>query len=101
MLASHAALCASTGNPEMLVFHTLLAGNIGQFGAPGTTVVMAGGLGFARGDGGALDRAGDGLGSAASCALSPAVWPAPPCALVVDAQPARKTAARATATTRR
>jgi hypothetical protein len=26
----------------MLVFHTLLAGNIGQFGAPGTVVVITG-----------------------------------------------------------
>jgi len=41
MLRSHAALWESTGSFEMLVFHTLLAGNIGQFGAPGTVVVMA------------------------------------------------------------
>jgi len=40
MLRSHAALWESTGSFEMLVFHTLLAGNIGQFGAPGTVVVM-------------------------------------------------------------
>src|SRR5580698_8798515 len=42
MLASHAALCSSTGSLEMLVFHTLLAGNMGQFGAPGTTVAVTG-----------------------------------------------------------
>jgi len=41
MLRSHAALRESTGSLEMLVFHTLLAGNIGQFGAPGTGVVIA------------------------------------------------------------
>jgi hypothetical protein len=41
MLRSHAALWESTGSLEMLVFHTLLAGNIGQFGAPGTVVVIA------------------------------------------------------------
>jgi hypothetical protein len=35
MLAIHAAPCGSTGKAEMLVFHTLSAGNIGQFGAPG------------------------------------------------------------------
>jgi len=40
MLRSHAALWESTGSLEMLVFHTLLAGNIGQFGAPGTVVVI-------------------------------------------------------------
>src|SRR5215471_7471922 len=38
MLRIHAALWAFTGNWEMSVFHTLLAGNIGQFGAPGTVV---------------------------------------------------------------
>src|SRR5215472_1572174 len=42
MLASHAGPCLSTGSLEILVFHTLLAGNMGQFGAPGTTVVMTG-----------------------------------------------------------
>jgi hypothetical protein len=42
MLRSHAALWESTGSLEMLVFHTLFAGNIGQFGAPGTVVVMTG-----------------------------------------------------------
>src|SRR5271165_2629364 len=39
MLRSQAALCESTGSLEMLVFQMLLAGNIGQFGAPGTVVV--------------------------------------------------------------
>src|SRR5690242_20280923 len=38
MLCIQAALWAFTGNREMSVFHTLLAGNIGQFGAPGTVV---------------------------------------------------------------
>src|SRR5215471_18222951 len=38
MLRIQAALWAFTGNWEMSVFHTLLAGNIGQFGAPGTVV---------------------------------------------------------------
>src|SRR5580693_9324543 len=38
MLDSQAALWASTGRPEMSVFHTLSAGNIGQAGAPGTGV---------------------------------------------------------------
>src|ERR1700733_4176699 len=38
MLASHAALCLFTGSREMLVFHTSLAGNIGQLAAPGTVV---------------------------------------------------------------
>src|SRR5215831_2417767 len=38
MLRSQAALWAFTGNWEMSVFQTLLAGNIGQFGAPGTVV---------------------------------------------------------------
>ena len=38
MLASHAALWESTGSFEMFVFQTLLLGNVGQFGAPGTVV---------------------------------------------------------------
>src|SRR5580700_2695116 len=38
MLRIQAALWALTGNWEMSVFQTLSAGNIGQFGAPGTTV---------------------------------------------------------------
>jgi hypothetical protein len=42
MLASHAALCELTGSWEILVFHTLSAGNIGQFGAPGTVVAVTG-----------------------------------------------------------
>ena len=44
MLRSHAALCLSTGSLEMFVFHTLFAGNIGQFGAPGTVVPAAAGV---------------------------------------------------------
>jgi hypothetical protein len=42
MLASHAALEPLTGSPEMFVFHTLSAGNIGQLAAPGTLVPVAG-----------------------------------------------------------
>src|SRR5271165_4518820 len=42
MLASQAALCLLTGSLEMLVFQTLSAGNIGQFGAPGTEVASTG-----------------------------------------------------------
>jgi uracil-DNA glycosylase len=42
MLFIQAALCESTGSLEILVFHTLSAGNIGQFGAPGTVVVTTG-----------------------------------------------------------
>jgi hypothetical protein len=38
MLASHAALLGLTGRPEMSVFQTLSAGNMGQLGAPGTGV---------------------------------------------------------------
>jgi hypothetical protein len=36
MLASHCALCASTGSDEISVFHTLSDGNIGHVPAPGT-----------------------------------------------------------------
>jgi hypothetical protein len=42
MLASQAALCLFTGSLEMLVFQMLSAGNMGQWGAPGTGVVSAG-----------------------------------------------------------
>ena len=42
MLRSQAALCGSTGSLEMSVFQTLFAGNIGQFGAPGTAVPPTG-----------------------------------------------------------
>lgn len=38
MLAIHVLLCALTGSDKMGVFQTLLAGNIGQPGAPGTLV---------------------------------------------------------------
>jgi hypothetical protein len=41
MLRSHAALCTATGSFDMSVFQMLLAGNIGQFGAPGTVVPLA------------------------------------------------------------
>src|SRR5580700_11437743 len=44
MLRSQAALWASTGNWDMSVFQMLLAGNIGQSGAPGTVVPPAAGL---------------------------------------------------------
>jgi hypothetical protein len=97
MLASHAALFVSSGSLEMLVFHTLFAGNMGQFGAPGTTVDVTGAV--TRGAGPALARGGVALGSAASPAPSGTLR----CALVVDAapQPATKAAAAAIATTRR
>ena len=39
--ASHAAQCGSTGRLVIGVFQTLSAGNIGQFGAPGTVVLSA------------------------------------------------------------
>jgi hypothetical protein len=41
MLRNQAALCRSTGSLEMSVFQMLSAGNIGQSGAPGTTVPWA------------------------------------------------------------
>jgi hypothetical protein len=47
MLAIHAALWGSTGSWEMLVFHTLSAGNIGQLGAPGNGVPADAGRGAA------------------------------------------------------
>jgi len=43
MPASHAALWASTGRPEMSAFRTSSEGNIGQLGAPGTEVPAAAG----------------------------------------------------------
>ena len=49
MLASHAALCESTGRLEMSVFQTLSAGYTGQFGAPGTGVPAAAGTAVATG----------------------------------------------------
>jgi hypothetical protein len=73
---------------------------MGQFGAPGTTVVMAGaGGGVTCGFGAALAGGGVALGSATSRALSGTLRRA----LVVDAapQPATKTTATAIATTRR
>ena len=98
MLASHAALCSSTGSLEMLVFHTLLAGNIGQSGAPGTTVDMTGSAGTC-GAGPTVARAVPVLAGTASRVLSCTLR----CTLVVDAapQPATKAAATAIAATRR
>ena len=43
MLASQVALFGSTGKPEMLVFHALSAGNIGQ-SVPGSVVPLGAGL---------------------------------------------------------
>src|SRR5271156_4332925 len=61
MLCIQAALCESTGSSEMLVFHTLSAGNIGQLGAPSTVVpVTALTGGGADLDGTADEGAGDG-----------------------------------------
>ena len=98
MLASHAALCSSTGSLEMLVFHTLLAGNMGQSGAPGTTVDMTGSAGTC-GAGPTVARAVPVLAGTASRVLSCRLR----CMLVVDAapQPATKATATAIATTRR
>src|ERR1700734_3652793 len=45
MLASQAPLCGFTGRLAMGVFHTLSAGNIGQFGAPGNGVPAEAGVG--------------------------------------------------------
>jgi hypothetical protein len=44
--ASHAALFAFTGRFVIGVFQTLLAGNIGQFEAPGTVVALATSVAF-------------------------------------------------------
>ncbi|HEY7323337.1 MAG TPA: hypothetical protein VH520_00820 [Streptosporangiaceae bacterium] len=66
MLAIQDALCESTGSPEMLVFQTLSAGNIGQPGAPGTVVPV----GALRADEGAAD--GDEAGCAEGWAEMPA-----------------------------
>ena len=98
MLASHAALWLSTGSLEILVFHTLLAGNMGQFGAPGTTVVMAGAA-ATLGAGAAL--AGD--VSVLAGTLPRVLVGALGCVLAVDAaeHPATKAAAAAIATMRR
>src|ERR1700683_4725999 len=82
MLASHAALCTSTGSLEMLVFHTLLAGNMGQFGAPGTTVDMTGSAGTC-GAVPTVARAVPVLAGTASRVLSCTLR----CTLVVDAAP--------------
>src|SRR5215469_10771053 len=41
MLRIQAALCRSTGSLDMSVFQILLAGNIGQPGAPGTVVLTS------------------------------------------------------------
>ncbi|MGB6454114.1 MAG: hypothetical protein WBH47_06435, partial [Streptosporangiaceae bacterium] len=57
----------------MLVFHTLSAGNIGQFGAPGTVVAVP--AGGPDADGPALEGEADGgaLGWAGPAADSPAI----------------------------
>jgi hypothetical protein len=78
MLRIHAALCEFTGSREMSVFHTLPAGNIGQFGAPGTGTPAAGARGagafwVAGGTGTAADLAAcaRGLAGAAVVAGAP------------------------------
>src|ERR1700691_6098666 len=83
MLASHAALCSSTGSLEMLVFHTLLAGNMGQFGAPGTTTVDMTGSAGTCGAVPTVARAVPVLAGTASRVLSCTLR----CTLVVDAAP--------------
>jgi hypothetical protein len=61
MLCIQAALRGSTGSFEMLVFHTLSAGNIGQLGAPATVVpVTALTAGGADTDGTADEGGADG-----------------------------------------
>src|ERR1700685_192154 len=99
MLASHAALCSSTGSLEMLVFHTLLAGNMGQFGAPGTTPVDMTGSPGTCGAVPTVARAVPVLAGTASRVLSCTLR----CTLVVDAapQPATKATPTAIAPTRR
>jgi hypothetical protein len=82
MLRIHAVLWESTGSFEMLVFQTLLAGNIGQFGAPGTVVLMMGG-GEPDGEGDGVvvgagdDEAGDALWASAASAAPALAWRAP------------------------
>ena len=61
MLCIQAELRGSTGSFEMLVFHTLSAGNIGQLGAPSTAVpVTALSAGGADTDGTADEGEADG-----------------------------------------
>jgi hypothetical protein len=61
MLCIQAALFETTGSSEMLVFHTLSAGNIGQLGAPSTVVpVTALAAGGADADGAADEGGADG-----------------------------------------
>src|SRR5438270_12190990 len=56
MLCIQAVLREFTGSREMSVFHTLLAGNIGQFGAPGTVVPPVAGAATRGGSRGARSR---------------------------------------------
>src|SRR5215469_15236285 len=72
MLASHAALCWLTGNSEILVFHTLSAGNMGQFGAPGTALAVTGAVAVA----GAVAVTGVAVrGAAVTLVMDPAPHP--------------------------
>jgi hypothetical protein len=58
MLCIQAALWESTGSLEIVVFHTLSAGNIGQPGAPGTVVPVTAWAAGAAEAGGAAEDAG-------------------------------------------
>jgi hypothetical protein len=65
MLCIQAALYGFTGSSEMLVFHTLSAGNIGQLGAPGTVVPVTALIAAGADTDGAADECdadGDALG---------------------------------------
>ena len=83
MLASHAALCWSTGSLEIFVFQTLLAGNAGQFGAPGTVVPASNAASAGDDDAVGVAPLADvaGLAEAASVAARPVRLPAAVCAL--------------------
>src|SRR5580700_3772017 len=106
MLRIQAALWAFTGSREMSVFQMLLAGNIGQFGAPGTVVPPPAGL-AGRGWMAARPVPVPAPGASPSLAASTAPWGAPePCggpdAVLTAAVPhaARKASGAASASRR-
>jgi hypothetical protein len=74
MLRSQAALWESTGSLEMSVFHTLLAGNTGQFGAPGTVVPVTAAVPADAGLVALATAVAGRLAGPADVALLPAVW---------------------------
>ena len=101
MLRIQAALWAFTGNREMSVFHTLLAGNIGQFGAPGTVVPPPLGLAACAGGMAARPLPVPATGAWASLAartapgeaLEPCRWPVPAAGAAAVPQAARNASA--------